>query len=176
MEDSIKDKTGKELEDWYKILEKTGLAKHREMLNLLKDEYGLSYGYANLISLKFRKSDAASQDDGDLVEAQYKGKEDLIPNYKALDAFLRDLGSDVKVVPKKAAVSYIRKHQFALVKPATKTRIDLGIKIKGQEPEGILEESGPFGTMCTHRIRINAGSELNQEIKKWIEQAYNKSV
>ncbi|MGA0232828.1 MAG: DUF5655 domain-containing protein [Saprospiraceae bacterium] len=176
MEDSIEDKTGKELDEWFKILEKTDLDKHRAILNHLKVEYDISYGYANLIALKFLKSDAASNDDGGLVQTQYKGKEELLPVYKSLDAFIRQLGTDVKVVPKKAAVSYIRTHQFALVKPATKTRIDLGIKIKGQKPEGILEESGPFGAMCTHRIQINAGSELNQEIKKWIELAYKTSV
>lgn len=176
MEDSIQEKTGKELEEWCKILEKTGLEKHGALLNHLKDEYGISYGYANLIALKYRKSDAASHEGDNLVEAQYKGKEALVPIYKALDEFIRNLGSDIKVVPKKAAVSYIRKHQFALVKPATKTRIDLGIKMKGQNPEGILEDSGPFGAMCTHRIRINAGSDLNQELKKWIVAAYNKSV
>ena len=105
MEESVKEKTGKELKEWYTIIEKTGLDKHRAILNHLKGEYGITYGYANLIALKFLKSDAASQEDVDLVEAQYKGKEGLLTLYKSLDAFIMKLGSDVKAVPKKTAVS-----------------------------------------------------------------------
>jgi len=77
---------------------------------------------------------------------------------------------------RKGSVSYIRKRQFALVKPATKTRVDLGLKIKEQEPEGRLESSGPFGAMCTHRIQLKDPSEVDKEVKEWLKVAYDKSV
>ena len=86
------------------------------------------------------------------------------------------LGDDVTQTPKKAAVSFIRKHQFALVKPATKKRIDLGLKLKGVPEAGRLEGSGPFGSMCTHRLQITDASEVDDELKGWLKAAYDASV
>ena len=73
-------------------------------------------------------------------------------------------------------MSLIRKHQFALIKPATKTRIDLGLKLKGKSTEGRLGNSGPFGTMCTHRVQLSSVKEVDNEVLGWIKEAYNKSV
>ncbi|MCJ7466054.1 MAG: DUF5655 domain-containing protein [Maribacter sp.] len=42
---------------------------------------------------------------------------------------IEKLGSDITITPKKSTVNIIRDRQFALIKPATKTRIDLGLKI-----------------------------------------------
>ncbi len=43
----------------------------------------------------------------------------------------------VEVVPKKANVSYRRKKQFALLTPATKTRFEIGLNVKGQPDQGV---------------------------------------
>jgi len=80
----------------------------------------------------------------------------------------------VKITHKKGAVSVIRKRQFLLIKPATKTRMDLGFKLKDTPITEGLEKSGPFGTMCTHRVRISSIEEVDGELKGWIEEAYSK--
>jgi hypothetical protein len=36
-------------------------------------------------------------------------------------------------------VSLRRKKQFAILNPATKTRFEIGINLKGQEPQGKLQ-------------------------------------
>jgi len=111
-----------------------------------------------------------------LVEDQYKGKENLIPIYEALIEFVNTLGTEVTITPKKTSVSIIRKRQFVLIKPATKTRIDLGFKLKDKPITTRLENSGPFGTMCTHRVRLSEISEIDNELKSWIKEAYDKSI
>ena len=112
----------------------------------------------------------------DLVSTQYEGKESLKPIYDMLIATVEKFGDDVKISPKKSSVSLIRKKQFALIKPATKTRIDLGLKLKDIEVQGRLENSGPFGTMCTHRIQLKDISDVDDEVRKWLSLAYEKSV
>ena len=82
----------------------------------------------------------------------------------------------VLTTPKKGSVSLIRKKQFALIKPATKTRIDLGLKLKGVEVQGRLEDSGPFGTMCSHRIQLKSISDVDNEVIEWLSKAYDSSV
>lgn len=85
---------------------------------------------------------------------------------------VKELGDDVSIVPKKTSVSVIRKKQFALIKPATKTRVDLGLKIKDKPTTDRLENSGPFGTMCTHRVKISETNEVDNELKNWLREAY----
>jgi len=176
MEAGLKEKTGHDLGYWIDVVQKSGFEKHKAIIDHLKSAYGFTYGYANFVALKSRQADAASFDDAQLLDDQYNGKENLRPIYEKLMSAIEQFGSDVKVAPKKSSVSLIRKHQFALIKPATKTRIDLGLKIKDKPTEGRLEDSGPFGTMCTHRVRISESDEIDDELLGWIREAYEHSV
>ena len=173
MINNIPEKTGKSLEEWKTILKAKAFTKHSEGVKFLKTEHGVTHGFANTI-VTLSKEESNSSDD--LVSAQYKGKENLIPIYDALIKYVNTLGSDVTITPKKGSVSIIRKRQFILIKPATKTRIDLGFKLKDKPITDRLENSGPFGTMCTHRVRLSEASEVDDELKGWISEAYERSV
>lgn len=87
-----------------------------------------------MIAMKSRGADAGSVENKDeLIEKQYEGKEHLKPIYDSLiDAVLK-FGNDVVVAPKNTYVSLRRKKQFATLNPATKTRFEVGINLKGQE-------------------------------------------
>lgn len=173
MINNMPEKTGKSLEEWTKILKKKSFAKHSEAVKFLKTEHGVSHGFANTI-VTLAKQDSAGEED--LVAAQYKGKESLSPIYEKLIAYVKTLGKDVTITPKKGSVSIIRKRQFILIKPATKTRIDLGFKLKGKPVTDRLENSGPFGTMCTHRVKLSDAKEVDKELKAWIKEAYEMST
>lgn len=99
----------------------------------------------------------------------------MLPIYESLLAVVKDFGEDVTITPKKTSVSIIRKKQFALIKPATKTRIDLGLKFKDKSTTDRLENSGPFGTMCTHRVKLTETNQVDNELKKWLREAYENA-
>ena len=172
MEQGLLQATGKTLEQWIQIVSASKIEKHKEIMDFLKSEHGLSYGFANQIALKARKSDAGSIDDDILLENQYKGKEELKPIYEKLVSEIDDFGEDITFSPKKDSVSIIRKKQFALIKPATKTRIDLGLKFKDKPTTERLENSGPFGAMCTHRVQITSIEQIDSELISWLKEAY----
>ena len=173
MINNMPEKTGKKLEEWFQILDKENLEKHSVAVKFLKVEHGVTHGFANTIVTLSKENNESSED---LIVIQYNGKESLKPIYEILIATIEKFGSDVVIAPKKGSVSLIRKKQFALIKPATKSRIDLGLKLKGVEVQGRLENSGPFGTMCTHRIQIKNISDVDAEVIKWLSVAYKKSV
>jgi len=173
MIDNMPEKTGKSLEEWKVILKEKGFAKHSEGVKYLKTEHQVTHGFANTI-VTLSKEENNSEED--LVSAQYKGKEGLFPIYESLIGFVKTLGSDVTITPKKGSVSIIRKRQFILIKPATKSRIDLGFKLKDKPTTDRLENSGPFGTMCTHRVQLTDTAQVDPELKDWIKEAYEKSV
>ncbi|MCB0837209.1 MAG: DUF4287 domain-containing protein [Bacteroidetes bacterium] len=172
MEQGLLEKTGKSLEHWIDVVKASGIEKHTAIIKHLKTEYGFTHGFANFVALKARKADAGSHDDQDLLANQYKGKEVLKPIYEKLIAEIDKLGDDITQTPKKDSVSIIRKKQFILIKPATKTRIDLGFKLKGKPVTERLENSGPFGTMCTHRVKLTSVKDINKELVAWMQEAY----
>lgn len=172
MIDNMPEKTGKSLDEWKTVLQSKSFAKHSEAVKFLKTEHGVTHGFANTI-VTLSKEDNTSPTD--LVNTQYKGKENLFPIYDSLLKVVKDFGEDVTVTPKKASVSIIRKRQFALIKPATKTRIDLGLKLKGKPTTDRLENSGPFGTMCTHRVKLADAGDIDGELKEWLKEAYEKA-
>jgi hypothetical protein len=173
MIDNMPEKTGKSLDEWRSILKQKSFTKHSEGVKYLKNEHSVTHGFANTIVSLSKEENSAPPD---LVDTQYKGKENLVPVYNKLIEHIKTLGSDVTITPKKGAVSVIRKRQFVLIKPATKTRIDLGFKLKDKPTTDRLENSGPFGTMCTHRVKLTEESEIDDELKKWISEAYEKSI
>ena len=166
---NIPDKTGKPLSEWIALISKSGHEKHGEILKFLKQEHGVSHGFANLIAAKSRETG----EEVDLVAAQYSGaKEGLKPLYDEILKYAQSLGSDVEVAPKKASVSLRRKKQFALITPATKTRIDLGLALKGEDPNGRLEG---YNAMCSHRIRLEDADDFDAEAKAWMKEAYSRA-
>tara|TARA_R110002049_G_scaffold279278_5_gene458236 strand:- start:387 stop:923 length:537 start_codon:yes stop_codon:yes gene_type:complete len=169
MIDNMPEKTGKSLDEWKKILKEKSFEKHSEGVKFLKNDYKVTHGFANTIVALSKENES---DSIDLVKSQYQGKEGLKPIYEALLTYLKSLGSDVTITPKKGSVSIIRKRQFVLIKPATKTRIDIGFKLKDKPITDRLEDSGPFGTMCTHRVKISDVGEIDTELKEWIKEAY----
>lgn len=175
MEANLKEKTGKTLDEWKILLADKSFTKHGEYMAYLKGEHGVTHGFANFITLKFRETDAGSADADDLVSNQYKGKESLKPIYDYLVSEIKKLGNNIEVAPKKAAVSFRVKRQFALIQPTTKTRIDLGLKLNDIPHEGRLETSGPFGTMCSHRIKLSKIEEIDDELMAWVAQAYQQA-
>ncbi len=129
---NFKDKTGKTLQQWIAIAKKSGAAKHGEIVKMLKTDHGMTHGFANLVAHKTLKSDAGSiGETTDLVAAQYAGdKAELKPIYDALIKAAKSCGA-IEIAPKKAYVSLRRSKQFAIIQPSTKTRVDLGLNLKG---------------------------------------------
>jgi hypothetical protein len=174
MEANIAEKTGRSVPEWVKVLQTSGLQKHGEIVKFLKTEHGFTHGYANLVAHQALQSSAAHQDDGDLVAAQYAGdKAALRPIYDKILKAAQGFGGDVEVAPKKTYVSLRRKKQFALVQPSTKTRVDLGINLKGKPPAGRLEASGSFNAMVSHRVRLESASDVDAEVIGWLKEAYD---
>ena len=169
---NMPEKTGKSLDEWVALLGPVGDRKHGELLKQLKGEHGLSHGYANLVAHTARDSLSNDQPD-DPVAAQYNGKETLKPVYQALIKLVQGFGNDVEIAPKKAYVSLRRAKQFALLQPSTKSRLDVGIKLKDVEPEGHLEASGSFNAMVTHRVRTSSLDDIDADLKAWLKAAYD---
>ena len=177
----LKQKTGRTLEDWIKLVQKQGPPTEKERRAWLKAEHGLGMNYAQWIA----EHSVGKGDDGNpetylknadtYVEKMYSGaKEALRPIYEELLVLGRSMGSDVKVCPCQTMVPLYRKHVFAQIKPTTRTRIDLGLALKDTNVPKRLIETGGFAKKdrITHRIEITSLKEIDAEVKKWLKAAY----
>ncbi len=174
---NLREKTGKSMAQWLKIAKGSKLSKHGEITKFLKSEHGMTHGYANLVAHELLTASAGGPSGAaDLVEQQYAGgKEPLRPIYDALIKAAQKLGKDVEIAPKKAYVSLRRNKQFALIQPSTKTRVDVGINLKGTKPTRRLEASGSFNAMVSHRVRVEAKTEVDKELIGWLKAAYSSA-
>ena len=175
MIENLHKNTGKKLEQWIEIVNKENFKKHGEIIKFLKEQHEFTHGFANLVAHKAKESDAGSAKNGDgLIASQYKGKEHLKPIYDKLISKIQTFGNDIEIAPKKAYVSLRRKKQFATLNPATKTRFEIGINLKGQEPKGKLEAEKP-NAMCSHKIKIEDISEIDNEVIDWLKTSYENA-
>ncbi len=180
---ALKQKTGRTLEEWIKLVKKEAPATEKERRAWLKTEHGLGMNYAGWIA----EQSVGKGDDGnpetylkhaeEFVQSMYSGsKEPLRPIYEELLALGRSLGKDVKVCPCKTMVPLYRKHVFAQIKPTTRTRIDLGLALKDSKVPKRLIDTGGFAKKdrITHRIEITSLKDIDAEVKRWLKIAYER--
>lgn len=170
---NLEKNTGHDLDWWVAQAIASGKEKHGEIVAYLKSEHELGHGYANLVTLTARERQAGGPASGDeLIAGQYQGKESLLPIYERLLAAATSLGKDVEVAPKKGSVSLRRAKQFALIEPSTKTRIDLGLNLKGEPGTDRLKVAGG---MCTHKVAVTSVDEVDDELLSWLSDAYERA-
>lgn len=177
MIDNIPAKTGKTLPEWLAIVSASGLEKHGQIIRLLTDDHGLSYGFANLIAtLYLQQQHGGPQAGDDLIAAQYSGdRSGLKPIFDSILAAVQDFGPDVEIAPKKAYVSLRRNKQFAIVQPSTKTRLDIGLNLKNTASTNRLAEGNIFNGMCTHLVKVSSNEEIDSELLGWLKLAYDQA-
>ena len=180
----LKGRTGRSLEEWIALVKKEAPKGENERREWLKTKHKLGMNSATWIA------ERADRNGGDLdtpegylkaavgyVEEQYAGpKEKLRPIYEELLEVGKSIGADVKACPCKTIVPLYRNHVFAQIKPTTNTRIDLGFALaayKGKLPKRVIDTGGlAKKDRITHRIEIKSGSDVDDEVKKWLKTAY----
>jgi hypothetical protein len=165
---------GKPLDHWFAVIDASGLTKHNDVVAMLKADHGLAHGAAHRVSLLARQRDdadvAAPSDPADTLYAGAKAG--LRPLHEALLGKIRAIGA-FDIAPKKGYLSLRRRKQFAMVQPSTASRIDLGLILPATTPvSGRLESAAKFNPLFTHRVRITAATDLDDELRGWLATAY----
>ncbi len=178
----LKEKTGRTLEEWLDLLKDQGPPSEKERRDWLKSTHGLGTNYswwlAELSVGKGEESDAQGylRSAEQYVQKMFAGpKAALRPIYEELLKIGRQLGKDVRVCPCKTIVPLYRNHVFAQIKPATRTRIDLGLALRDTRTPKRLVDTGGFAKKdrITHRIEIASTREIDGEVRRWIKTAYD---
>ena len=177
---NIEKRTGKSLAALTQIIKKSGLSKHGEIRDMLKRDLGMGHGDANTLVHYALKSDgtsaaeASGHSESDVLAAIYAGpKATLRPVHDALMSAINEFGA-FEIAPKKGYVSLRRKKQFAMIGPATNTRVEVGLNMKDVAATSRLEAMPPGG-MCQYKVKVTQAREVDKELISWVRRAYDSA-
>lgn len=182
---NIQAKTGKSIVELLAAVAASGAAKHGDKRSWLMQTYKLGHGDANTVVHfadkplpdlgdlgKGAPAAAVPAADGEALDAIYTGaKAHLRPLHEAVMAVVQGFGS-FEEAPKKSYISLRRKKQFAMVGPATKDSVEIGLNAKDLAPHARLKLQ-PAGSMCNATTRIGSAAEIDALLKGWLKQSYD---
>ena len=170
---NIETKTGQTLAQLREIIVASGLTKHGEVRSMLMERFALGHGDANTLA-HAAKTDASEAGD-DPLDAIYAGaKAGLRPLHDAVMKQIGQLGA-FDVASKKTYLSLRRKKQFAMVGPATKEQIEIGLNAKSLPAHTRLKAMPPGG-MCQYTVRVSSVAEVDATLLGWVRSAYDAAA
>ena len=180
----LKQKTGRSLDEWLRLIKKSGPKDEKARRDWLKTEHGLGTNSAWWLA---ERAEGKGSDVGDAdtyleaaegyVEKMFSGsKATLRPIYDEILKVGLRVGKDVKACPCQTIVPLYRKHVFAQIKPTTTKRIDIGFALGDMKAKGRLIDTGGFAKKdrITHRIPLESVNDIDDEVKQWLKAAYDR--
>ena len=112
-----------------------------------------------------------------LLDGQYRDRPHLRPILDAVTALAGTFGP-VDVQARKTYTTLLTSRRtFAAVRPTTKTRVDLVLRLDGVEPGGrLLDGRNSAGGGLNLRIPLQAVDDLDDEAAEWLQRAYNANA
>ena len=175
--DSMKERTGKTLEEWVAAVQSAGIdaLDQKAVRNWLKVQGVLQ-------NTQWAIADAAARAAGwerpsveGYIDSQYVGeKAPLRPIFDALREIIEELGEDVTVEGRGGYTPFVRKRQFAAVQASTKTRVDLGLRFK-QLPDSALLSTSSLPGQATHKLGLTSVEQITDEVRELIRLAYEQN-
>ena len=179
----LKQKTGRSLDEWLKLVRTSGPAAEKERREWLKQEHGLGTNSAWWIAERAEGKGKETDDPEAYLRAaegyvarMYSGKKEALrPIYDELLRLGLGIGKEAKACPCETIVPLYRNHVFAQIKPTTQTRIDLGFALGARKAEGRLIDTGGYAKKdrITHRIPLESLADIDAEVKHWLKVAYD---
>jgi hypothetical protein len=179
---NIQARTGKSIAELHAAIAASGATKHGEQRGWLMAQFKLGYGDANTV---VRFIDQPMPDlgggppptevpaaDQDPLAAIYTGaKADLRALHDAVMSQIKTFGA-FDEAPKKTYISLRRRKQFAMMGPATKDSVEIGLNAKDLPAHARLKVQPP-GSMCNATTRITSAAEVDTQLTNWLRQAYD---
>jgi hypothetical protein len=180
----LPEKTGRTLQQWAELVNKLESKVRKERIAYLKEKHGL--GTNSAMHIVEYATDSLSWDGDPEIYLQQTvkyvdgmfggGKAALRPIFEKVLTAARKLGKDVKVCPCKTIVPFYRNRVFAQVKPATKTRVELGFVLKDEPFKGLLKKNPRANEKdrIQHIIPLETPADVTAEVLKWLKKAYDQ--
>ena len=171
---TLERQTGKGLPHWNQQINKQAF-NDEQSLRIWLTQQGVTGYAANLLVMeRFGYPDFVSSSADELLQNQFADRQQLRPIYDAVISAVSELG-EVTIQMRKSYSSLLTpRRTFARIKPSTKSRVDVGLRLQGQKPGGRLHPCNLQKTMQV-QLSLTSVDELDKEALKWLRQAYNEN-
>jgi len=170
----LEERTGEDVGTWNQRIKAEGFKDEKELRAWLTARGVTGYAQSLLVMEHFGYPDFLLASADDLIQGQYADRPQLRPIFDAIIAAAAGLG-EVIVQTRKTYVSLVSpRRTFARVQPTTKHRVDLGLRLAGQQPSGRLQPSKIHESMPL-QISLTTPDQVDSEVLAWLQQAYDQN-
>lgn len=176
-------KTGRSLDEWIAFVKKSGPPTEKQRREWLKKEHNLGTNSARCIAERADGKGTEEDSPGAYLEAAEQWVDAMFagpraamhPVYDQLLKVALAVSKDVKACPGKTIVALYRTHVFAQIKPATNSRIDLGLALGNMKTPKRLIDTGGYEKKdrITRRIEVKSKADIDAELKRWLKKAWD---
>ena len=175
--DSMKERTGKTLEEWVAAVQATKIdpLDQKAVRNWLKSQGVMQNSQWAIADAAARAAGWERPSVEGYIDSQFQGeKAALRPIFDALREIVEGLGEDVTAEGRGGYTPFVRKRQFAAVQASTKTRVDLGLRFR-QAPDSALLSTTSLPGQSTHKLGLSSVDEITDEVKDLVRLAYEQN-
>jgi hypothetical protein len=170
--------TGHDVEWWNaRLAAQRGIADETALRAWLTDQSVTGYKQMLLVMERFGYPDYLLASADALLDGQYADRQQLRPILDAVVLAAQAFGP-VDVQARKTYTSLLTpRRTFAAVRPTTKTRSDLVLRLDGVEPRGrLLDGRNSAGGGLNVRIALGSVADLDAEALDLLGRAYAESA
>ncbi|MFE1949817.1 DUF5655 domain-containing protein [Streptomyces sp. NPDC059524] len=168
--------TGESLPVWTDRIRARAAGSEAELREWLERQGVRGYAQMLLVHETFGYPDFLLKGADELIDGQYADRPGLRP---VLDAVLLRAAElpDVTVQARKTFVALVGpRRTFARVRPTTRGRVDVGLRLPGEEPGGRLAVAKGFGDEMALRVALQEAGEVDEEFAAILRRAYDANL
>jgi hypothetical protein len=170
----LKERTGEDLDTWNERIQSQHFANEQQLRSWLTQQGVNGYAQSLLVMEQFGYPDFFLASADELINNQYADRPQLRPILDAIIEAALEHG-EVIIQARKTYVSLVTpRRTFARLQPTTKNRVDLGLRLEGQQPGGRLQPSKLHETMRL-QIGLTSAEEVDAEVLEWLRRAYDQN-
>jgi hypothetical protein len=173
----LEKRTGHDLAWWSSQIAARAAADEASLRSWLADRDVTGYPQMLLVMETFGYPAFMLASADELIEAQYSDRPALRPILDAVVAAAASLG-EVDVQARKTYTTLLTpRRTFAAVRPTTRVRVDLGLRIDGVSPAGrLLDGSTTAGGGINLRVPLSSIDDLDDEVIDLLGRAYQANL
>ena len=173
----LQERTGADVETWNGRIAAQPLADEDALRAWLAEQGVTGYPQMLLVMERFGYPDFLVASADELIDGQYADRPHLRPILDAVLAAAQSVGA-MTVQARKTYVALVSpRRTFAVVKPTTRQRVDLGLRLDGETPAGRLQKGkGLANDTINLRLPLTSPADLDAEALALLARAYQANA
>ena len=172
--EGIEEDTGKTIDEWIVIARACPEVAHRKRLKWFKDVHGLGINRASTI-LGAAFNNGLGWDNPEALLNDLWKKPELRAIYDDIETYVKSLGDDVIVGPRKTFSGFSRKYQFAAARPVRgAVRLGLAVDPVKHKLER-AKSSDSWSDRLVSVVVVSTPTDVNKSLKTLIKTAWEAS-